>query len=484
MNHLARALAPVLVAAGLIVTGGSTAPAGAAGGPTGDAVTIMSQVSLSGYDVATASDGTTYLGWIGDDLTDPGLRALYLCVLKATSSGCVGGVQSASALGSSSAQNLRIVITGGKPVLVWIAQVAPSTGEFSGVFGTNTVTNGQLGSSVSVPQAPTLGTLTSAIRGPGGAISAAVIGSGTNGSHVYYYPDLAASPREFTRPYMVGNAQIADNGKQTVLTTSPYGSITDPVNVAFKQSAGSGWSSFYKVPHAIPLGGIERLQVAGKKIRMVGPSDKALYRAYTWTWKKRSFRGPKATSDPNDISTVDTTSDASRRLASVHSEVKGLAVSNFGSKARPGRFLLKVKNTYAGGPAQIATSPSGRGWVIYSVERTGVPGQILKAQKIKLSAVTRTVKKNTRAGKVLVTGPSSCMPVSTLRVGVKGKPAAKWKVVSKTLKLGSKAQGKTLKGTSLKPNHAYKLTGSVVFAKGGARVKGQATVKFTTCGRP
>jgi hypothetical protein len=96
--------------AGLVLAGAATGPtagpAGAARGPVGTTITLKSGVTLSGYDAATTRDGTTYVGWIGDDADNPSLRQLHLCVLKLSSRSCVGGVQTASALGSSSAQNL------------------------------------------------------------------------------------------------------------------------------------------------------------------------------------------------------------------------------------------------------------------------------------------------------------------------------------------------------------------------------------------
>lgn len=490
MPRSRRVVAPALVSVvGLVLagvaTGLTTGTAVAAGGPTGKTITLKSGVTLDGYDAATTKDGTTYVGWIGDDTSNPSLRQLHLCVLKLSSKSCVGGVQTASALGDSSAQNLKVVVTGGQVELVWIAQVGPSSGEFSGVFGTNIVSGGTLGTSVSVAGAPTLGSLTSAIAHQGGGVSLATVGeSGAFDQRVYYYPTVSATPTTFKRPYFVGNAQLADNGKQTVLTTSQYGSISGKVAVASKSSTGTSWTGFKNVADSYTEGGIERLVTAHRHIRMVGVNAKAIYTPDSWTWKGTSFGKPRSTGDHHDIFSLDTATDGSGRLVTVATESGGLEVSNLGTGAHGSRFLFKVKQTLAGGPAQISTSTSGRGFLIWGIEKTGVTGQILQAQAIKLPAITRTVQRSGRAGKVRLTGPTTCLPATTVHVGVTGKAAKGWKVDSRRLRLGSKKQGGTLNGAKLKAAHTYTLKGTVVFRKGGAHATETATLKFKTCGRP
>jgi hypothetical protein len=486
MRRPRRALVPMLVPAlGLALTAAVPVGAHAAGGPVGKSITIKSGVALSGYDAATTKDGTTYVGWIGDDPSNPNLRTLHLCVLELSSKSCVGGVQTASALGSASAQNVKVVVTGGQVELVWIAQVAPDSGEFSGVFGTNTVSHGTLGTSVAVPGAPTLGSLTSAIAHQGGGVSLAAVGEvGTLDQRAYYYPTVSSTPTTLQRPYFIGNAQLADNGKQTVLTTSAYGSLSGKVAVASKSSGGTKWSSFKNVANSYTAGGLERLVTAGGHIRMVGVSAKAIYTPDSWRWNGTSFGKPKASGDHNDIFSLDTATDGSGRLVSVGTESGGLAVSNFGTGSHAARFLFKVGQTQAGGPAQISTSTSGRGFIVWGIEKTGVAGQILKAQAIRLSALTRTVHQSGHAGRVSLTGPVSCLPATTVHVAVKGKPAKGWKVVSRAMHLGSRKQGGTLNGAKLKGDHSYTLKGTVVFAKGGGHSSVTARLNFTTCGRP
>jgi hypothetical protein len=405
MPRARRVLPALTIIAGLALASttstGLTAAADARGA-TGKTFTIQSGTTMSGYDAATKRK-TTYVAWIGDKASTPGLRTLNLCVLKTTSRSCVGGVQSTSALGDSSAADVKVVVTGGQVELVWIAQVAPSSGEFSGVFGTNTVSHNKLGTSVAVPGAPTLGTLTSAIAHKGGGVSLAALGaSGTLDHRIYYYPTVSATPQTLQQHYFVGNAQLADNGRRTVLTTSKYGSISDKVAVASKKSGGTKWTGFKAVKGSYTLGGIERVVTAGTKIRMVGVSGRSIYDPFTWTWKRRGFGGPKSTGDHNDISSVDAVTDGSGRLVTADEEVNGIMVSNFGHGTKAGRFLFRVKQTYAGGPAQISTTARGRGFLVWGIEKQGVIGQVLKAQAIKLPAPPRRHHHHGAHGRALV----------------------------------------------------------------------------------
>lgn len=488
MHSYRRALAPMLAITLGFALGGlgvaMTGPAQAAGGPAGSRLTLIANESLSGYDALTTPDGTTYVGWIGDESGDAPLRQLHLCVLRQGSTGCVGGVQTGDSLGIATAANLKVVDAAGQVELVWITQPETYAGDFGGTFGVAAVTNGVLGTPTPVAGAPTYGTLTSAIATASGAVGLAVIGSSTLDNTVYYYPYLGAQPTTLNRPYFVGNAQLADNGKQTVLTTSEYGSLSGKVSVASKASSSTTWGGFSTVAHSYTGGNIEQLRVAGGKIRMVGMSDKALYTPYDWTWSGSSFGNPTSTGDQHDVSSIDATSDASGRLVTVSSEVGGLAVANFGGGKTANTFTLPVKQTYAGGPAQIVTSPSGRGWVIYSIQTQNNVGQILLAQPIRLGALTVTVHKKSKAGTLFLTGPRTCLPVTTVKAKVKGKPARHWKVASTKLKLGSKSVHSSINGAKLKAHHHYTLTGSVTFRDGGHRTTVTKNLKFSTCGRP
>lgn len=485
MHRLHRAVVPVLapiLGAGLVVL--PTATSEAAGGPVGGRVTLDQNAAFSGYDAVTTSDGTTYVGWISNSYDDTTLRQVHLCVLHPTSTSCVGGVQTTGPLAPSTAQDLHVVVAGGQVELVWDAQVTLGAGEFSGVFGVAKVTGGKLGAATSIAGAPSYPTMTSVIVTASGDVSAAVIGSGDYNHKVYYYKSLTASPTTLTRPYFIGNAQLADNGKQTVLTTSPYGQITEPVAVAHKSSAATSWSAFSNVAGSNQLSGIERLAEANGRIWLLAGRANTFYPGYTFAWTGSSFAGARATGDPRDVWSFDATTDASGRLATVSTEVGQLAISNFGTGQRAAEFTIPVKQTFAGGTPQLTTSPSGQGWVIYSVQTAASTGNLLFAQRIRLSGLTQTVRRHGAAGKVTLTGPATCMPATPVSIKIKGKAAHGWRAASKRMRLGSKKVKGSIDGASLTPNHRYTLIGSVKFRNGSRHQKVTARLSFTTCARP
>jgi hypothetical protein len=485
MRRLRRVLAPTLATAlgtALAVTG--SVEARASGGTSGSRIAITAHQSFSGYDTLTASNGTTYVGWISSDDNGTAGRQVHLCVLHYGASSCAGGVQTADALSTSQSTGLRVVDAGGTVELVWIAQVAPSTGDFSGNFGVATVTGDVLGASSAIPGAPTLGTLTSVIAPSSGEVSAAVIGNSVKDDTVYYYPTLSSTPTALQRPYFIGNAQLADNGQQTIMTTSQYGSLSGKVSMTSKGSGASTWKPFSNVAHSYTGGNIEQLRVASGHIWMLSMSDRALYTPYLWRWNGSSFGTPTATGDHHDVSSFDAFSDASGRLVNVSTEVGHLAVSNFGTGQKAVIFNLPVRETYAGGVAQISTSASGRGWVVYSVQTDTTTGDFLYAQQIHLSALTKTVHASGAAGRLSLTGPRSCLPMTTVPVKVAGHAAPHWKVVSTRLRLGSNKVRSSINGSNLKPSHHYTLTGQVVFAKGGHHSSLSKSLDFRTCGRP
>lgn len=485
MRRPRRALAPVLIPA-LGLTLAAIAPVGAhaSGGPVGGRVHLQSNIALSGYDAATTKDGTTYVGWIASSYNNTVLRQVHLCVLHPGSGSCVGGVQTTPSLAPSAAQDMHVVVAGGQVELVWDAQAAPSSGDFSGIFGVAHVTNGHLGAATAVSGAPTYPTMTSVVVTKSGDVSAAVIGNSSNDNKVYYYKTLSSAPKTLTRPYFVGNAQLADNGHQTVLTTSQYGSLSGKVSMTYKSSSSTSWRSFKNVGHSYTGGNIERLYTAHGKIGMLSMSDKDLYTPYLYRWNGKTFGHPTTTGDHQEVSSFDSTTDASGRLASVSTEVGSLAVSNFGGGTRAAEFRLKVKQTFAGGRAQLTTSPSGRGWLIYSIQTDNSTGDLLYAQKIRLGALTRTVHQHGKAGTLSLTGPASCLPMTSVHTKVTGKPARHWKVVSRSLRLGSKKVGSSINGAKLKPHHHYTLKGSVSFRNGGQHTTLSKKLSFTTCGRP
>ena len=86
----------VLMAAACAVPGATTAGASPATspGPTTSPTTLTTGYTLSGYDVATSSSGTAYIGWIANTSKSNGAtRAVHLCEVEPGTNSCSGGVQ-------------------------------------------------------------------------------------------------------------------------------------------------------------------------------------------------------------------------------------------------------------------------------------------------------------------------------------------------------------------------------------------------------
>ena len=113
----------VLMAAACAVPGATTAGASPATspGPTTSPTTLTTGYTLSGYDVATSSSGTAYIGWIANTSKSNGAtRAVHLCEVEPGTNSCSGGVQVEDVLGDSSAEGLRVLVhTSGRVALVW-----------------------------------------------------------------------------------------------------------------------------------------------------------------------------------------------------------------------------------------------------------------------------------------------------------------------------------------------------------------------------
>jgi hypothetical protein len=93
-----------------------------------------------------------------------------------------------------------------------------------------------------------------------------------------------------------------------------------------------------------------------------------------------------------------------------------------------------------------------------------------------------TTAKTASGNRVVVTGPESCLPPTDIAVGVKGKPAMHWHVVSSVLRLGRTVlHSRNLRGGALTAGARYALSGTVRFANGGSRVTITATLKFRSC---
>jgi hypothetical protein len=105
----AATAATAAMAAPAVHAAGGRGPA-AKPGRTASPITLDRNVEFSGYDAATDSSGRTYIGWISDK-NNKG-RKVHLCTLPPGATKCAGGVQTIDSLGDSSAEGLRVLVSG------------------------------------------------------------------------------------------------------------------------------------------------------------------------------------------------------------------------------------------------------------------------------------------------------------------------------------------------------------------------------------
>jgi hypothetical protein len=462
-------------------TAGAARP-GATAGQAGPAITLANNVDLAeGYDTATSSAGTTYIAWIGN-IKQAG-RKIYLCVLPRGKTSCAGGVKSTDSLGDSSAQGLRVLLApGGAATLVWFHD---TTAAESGPDGDEIATatagpGGSLSAAADVATGPSFGNMLTAARAPDGSVW--VVTEPSSGSSVQVRPGLGQPAVTVHTPYGVQDAGLAFSGSTAVLAIQKNGAITVPVSYAHE--SGGTWSGFRALARTWTSDADLGLVRTTRGIRLLASVGNADYWPVVSRWTGSSFAKPQLTGDRNNCSpgSHDPVADASGRLADVSEECSELAVANLSDTLHAAVVRFRNGGTFAGGIPQITTTPRGRGWVVWSIE-SSVSDRLLAAP-ILLPGRLRTVTKVTHGDRVRLTGPASCLPPVTVHVGVTGSPAAHWRVVSRSIRLGGTALGRTLSGGALAAGKSYTLTGRVVFGDGSARRTVTAALAFRTCPNP
>jgi hypothetical protein len=197
-----------------------------------------------------------------------------------------------------------------------------------------------------------------------------------------------------------------------------------------------------------------------------------------------SFSRPQLTGDRNNChpSTHDLVADASGRAADVSQECEDLAVANLTDTLHAAVFRFGSGGTLSNGTPQLTTRPSGRGWVVWSIE--GKTANKLLAVPVLLADRTRTATAGVSGNRAHVTGPVSCLPPETVAVRAGGTAARHWRVVSAALLLNGKAQGRSLNGAALTAGRSYTLSARVTFADGGTRRTATARLTFRACPNP
>jgi hypothetical protein len=453
-------------------------------GLTGPAIQLVTNAQFSGYDLATGPKGTAYLGWIGDKGSS---RTVSLCTLPRGATKCAGGIRTiASApdsLGTSSAHGLRVLVSKSNVVtLVWMYDTiaAESGPEGDEIAIATSAGGGTLTAATAVSAGPSFGTLLNATLAPNGSIWTVAHPSG-GVSSVQVTRGLGNAPQTVKTPYWPGHAVIAFNGSAAVLAVDKYGSVTQPV--AYARQSGGGWTGFTSIAKTWNTAGFGMVSTS-VGVRLLATQNNANYHPVVSKLTSSGFSTPTLTGDTNSCSpfTHDVVTDASGRLADVAQECSQLAVANLPNTLRAAIFRFNVHGTFAGGDPQLTTSPSGHGWVAWSIE--SATGNKLLVAPLLLPGLDVTSAAASTHGRVTVTGPASCLPPVDIPVSVAGKPAAGWSVAAKSLKLGGTAVGTVLHGASLSPGTSHTLTGTVTFARGASRSTGTAKLTFRACPKP
>lgn len=457
------------------------AAAAARPGRVGRTMTLTTGADLKGYDAATDAAGNTYIGWIASHGTAN--RTVYLCTIPHGKAACAGGIKSTPSLGGSSAEGLRVLVaSGGKVTLVWSHETTASINGPNGdeIAIATRQPNGSLSSPSDMATAPSFGTMLDATLGPQGSIwvTSEPLGGATR---IVLRPGLSNPDVTLKTPYLAGSGEIRFSGSTAVLAIQKYGAISDPVSYAVHRGS---WSGFRKIARTWTSDANIGLATTRSGIRLLASVGNANYWPVVSRFAGGSFTRPQLTGDKNPCSpsSHDPEADASGRMVDASMECGSVAVANLTDTLHAAVVRFANGGIFAGGNPQIATTPRGRGWVVWSIE--GKVSNKLLAARVLLPGRLRTVGKTVGGNRARLTGPASCLPPVSVHAHVAGSPARHWHVVSRQLLLGGKAHGATINGAALAAGHTHTLSGRVTFARGGSRRVVTATLKFRTCPNP
>ncbi len=397
--------------------------------------------------------------------------------------GCAGGVKTVAAPISASANGLTVLVTpGGLVTLVWDHTTDASEGGPQGdeIATATAQGTGPLSAATDMATAPSFGAMLDATFGPNGSIW--VVTEQGSDKVIQVREGLGGALRQSEDP--VANRRGPDQVRREYRShRDPEGRGDLGKHRVHHASVTVRSLKFRKQPHTWPSDSNIGLTNSRSGIRMVVSEPNASYHPESWSWTGNGFGRPTLTGDFNNCSPTshDLVSDASGRVADVSTECGDLAIVNMADTRHSGVARFSIHgHTFAGGTAQITTTPRGKGWVVWG-EESSVADKLFAAPVL-LPGLTVTASKTARSNHLTLSGPASCLPPVAIKVGVKGKPARNWHVASSTLKLGNSVlHSAVLNGGSLTPGKVYTLTGTVHFTGSGAHVTLTASLSFRTC---
>ncbi|MGD0084451.1 MAG: hypothetical protein ABSD78_14830 [Acidimicrobiales bacterium] len=478
-RRLATTLA-VLMAVACMASAATTADASptVSPGPTTSPVTLTTGYTLSGYDVATSTSGTAYIGWIANTSKSNGAtRAVHLCEVKPGTTSCSGGVQVVDALGDSSAEGLRVLVhSSGKVALVWFYEDV--SGGHIGLASTSST--GTLQPAIDVGGAPKDGQLLDAEIAPDDSVW--TVAGPSSGNGIQVRPGGGTAAKNVSTPYSVGFAELAFTGTTPVIATQEAGSITQPAGYTY-ESRGS-WSAVHNVAQTWTGGARVGLAETRYGLRLIASVDNSSYQPVVAAWTGAGFSKPTETGDHNPCGprSHDTVADASGRLADISYECTDIAVTNLPDTRHAAVVRFSAGGTINATDPRLATTPRGHAFAVWSVA-AGASDRLLLVPVL-LPDLSTTTTEDSSAGSVSVTGPVSCLPADDIGVGVEGKPAKNWHVHQQWLTLGAETVHSPLAGASLTAGKTYTLTGHVTFTDGNANKSVTAAHTFRACPAP
>jgi hypothetical protein len=427
-----------------------------------------------GFAAVSDGQGDTFVSW-----TNFGKKGgVFLCTLRTGSSGCLNGTQVSNSTEPAPAPGVNIhLLAGHRSVRVlWFDD---SDGGASVQEATATA-GGVPSAGHALEPGSKAGGLMDARTGPGGHLW--TLTDNGDGTQVRLSRDgtVVAGPAV---PFSLGYAQLAFAGGAAVMAVQKAGSLSSPVDYAW--DAGGAWTALRPLSGTWSVGYAPGLTQTAAGLRLVTATANASYQPVVSGWTGHGFAGASPIGDTSNCApnSAQTGSDPSGRLTDVTNECGMITVDNMPTSSRAAIFRFAAKGTVAGSTPELATLPSGRGWVVYALQNESDYDQLV-AVPVLLPALTSTTANSTVAGSVRISGPVSCLPVVTTPVAVAAAAAAHWQVLSKALTLSGKSQGSVLDGGRLRPGGSYKLVGRVVFGDGQRRLTVKAVLAFKACPAP
>lgn len=202
-----------------------------------------------------------------------------------------------------------------------------------------------------------------------------------------------------------------------------------------------------------------------------------------WDAQRHAFGAPAPALPGQSCATGgrDVSTDASGRVSSVAIGCDRLAIGNHQTGGVGARTEFGTGLSVTSTDAQIATTPSGRGWVVWLATSRST----LVARPIVLPALTREVTRTSKVGRLRMSAPVSCVPAVDVAVRAKATAVRGWRVARTTLRLDARTLRRpVIEAARLAPGSRHVLRATGVVVRRGERRALRTTAAFVVCPRP